>query len=99
MIENVPMFDVAPVAVRKQKARNWPGPQSLRRVLCAGGAHTAGLILSEGDHLTWRPHLVHTVGGSAWDCPVAGKCLCVEPSPVVAGKHNPTCHDHGTWSS
>lgn len=92
-IENVPMFDVTPPppTPRNREAGTARfGPQSIRRVLCAAGAHVAGLILSGDSHLVWREHQVHA-GGSAWQCSASGRCLCDCPAPPVTGVVTPGC--------
>lgn len=98
-IDNVPMFDIA-APPPPAKGPPFPGSRTVRRVLCPGGAHQAGLIVGTGEHLVWRRHDVHTVTGVHWPCPAAGQCLCDAPAPIVAGKHTPTCEDptSGEWS-
>jgi hypothetical protein len=98
-VGDVPMFDVA-APPTPSKGRPFPGPHTVRRVLCPGGEHQAGLIVGTGEHLVWRKHLVHTVGGLTWLCQVVGKCLCQAPAPQVKGVHTPTCQDpaSGHWA-
>jgi hypothetical protein len=92
-IETLPLFDIATHPKPTTTRRPFPGPRTIRRVLCAAGAHWAGLMLSGDDHLVWRPHMVHT-GGSAWQCTVSGRCLCDRPAPDVPHVKTPTCDDH-----
>ena len=88
----MPRFDITPppAAVRKPESGKRFVAQSIRRVLCAAGAHTAGLILSGDDHLVWRDHQVHA-GSSAWKCSASGKDLCDAPAPEVKGVLTPLC--------
>lgn len=99
-LENVPMFDITPpppAARNPESGRSRFGPRSVRRVLCAAGAHVAGLILSGDAHLVWRDHQVYA-GGSSWQCSASGQDLCELPAPPVQGVITPSCPKLGTWT-
>lgn len=103
-IVNVPMFDIAPpprLPRNREAGTSRFGAQSVRRVLCAAGAHVAGLMLSGDGHLVWRDHQVHA-GGTTWQCTASGRCLCDRPAPPVTKVATPTCADHpdhGKWNA
>jgi hypothetical protein len=80
-IETAPLFDITPPPRPSFSSSRPFGARTVRRVLCAAGAHMAGLIVGTGEHLVWRPHLVHNVTGSTWPCSASGKCLCEVPAP------------------
>jgi len=89
-----PLFEIAtPLPARQETKGPKFGVRTVRRVMCSGGAHQAGLIVGTGEHLVWRPHLVHNVNGSTWPCSASGKCLCQAPAPPVKDIHTPTCDD------
>jgi hypothetical protein len=90
-LQNVSMFDTPLPDPPAAKPAAFPGPRTIRRVLCAGGAHQAGLIIDDGKHLVWRPHTVTMANGSTWSCPAVGYCLCQMPAPTVKDVYTPTC--------